>query len=108
MPKRRWLLNRGRQIASSVRTSVVRWGIFGLLAIVMITFSGLRLLWSNQFPIGWWIILGLVLVIDILKDKFVWPRDRYVVELQREKQKEQLTPQEHGDSISTPEQNINS
>jgi len=78
MPRREWLLTKGKKIISNVRVSITKWGLFGSLLMLMIIFSGFKLLWSSEFPIGWWVVMGILLLEGILRDKIVWPKDKYI------------------------------
>lgn len=90
-----------KQGADFVRRRIEHHGIFGEVLVWMVIFSGLRLMWSHEFPIGWWIILGSISLYEMLKDKFVWPAQRYADTL-AEKNKPAAKPlSENGDVSGT-------
>ena len=60
-------------------------GLFGEILVWMVVFSGMRLMWSHEFPPEWWVIMLAIIVYEALKDKFVWPAQRYADSLEVKK-----------------------
>lgn len=74
-----------KQGVEFVRKRVEKHGIFGEILVWMVVFSGIRLLWSSDFPFAWWIIMGILIIYEALKDKFIWPAQKYQDKIEAEK-----------------------
>jgi len=95
LPRKEWLMTKSRQFVSSIKTTVTRWGLLGLLLLIMVIASSLKLLWSNNFPIGWWIIISLLIINEIVKDKILWQKEKNQLKrLESESQKEEKSKEE--------------
>ena len=74
-----------QRIGQVAKERIAKHGLFGELITVMVVASSLKLLWSHEFPLGWWIVLGLTITYEAVRDKFVWPREHHVLLVERER-----------------------
>lgn len=75
---KQWVLGLPRKAMQSVQQFAGRHGFTGTLLAIMVVASGIRLLWSSDFPILWWVFMLIALTGEFVKDRFVWPRERYL------------------------------
>ena len=59
------LIAKGTKLVHQIQTTVTQRGAASLAFLIMVVASGLKLLYSSHFPLGWWIILGILLLNEI-------------------------------------------
>lgn len=59
------LIAKGTKLVRQIQTTVTQKGTASTAFLLMVIASGLKLMWSNHFPLGWWIILGVLMLNEI-------------------------------------------